>query len=79
MKSIYIYHVVINQKKACVAMLILYKEFIRTRNITMDKDEYFIMTKGSIQEDIIMCNVYTQITNCETPGTKSDRTEKRNR
>lgn len=43
-----IYHVLINQKKARVALLILYKVFIRTRNITMDKDGYFIMTKGSI-------------------------------
>lgn len=59
-----IYHVLINQKKACVALLILYKKFIRTRNITMDKDEYFIMTKDSMTKDIIMYNVYAQIINC---------------
>lgn len=38
----------INEKKAGMAILILYKVFIRMRNITMDKDGYFRMTKGSV-------------------------------
>ena len=41
-----------DQKKAGVAILISYKINIETKAVKRDKEGYYIMIKGSIQEDI---------------------------
>ena len=47
------------QKKAEVAILIPDKIDLKIRTITRDKEEHYIMIKGSIQEeDIIIVNTY---------------------
>ena len=48
-----------NQKKAGVAILISDKIDSKIKTITRDKEGYYIMIKGSIQEeDITIVNVY---------------------
>ena len=48
-----------NQKKAGVAILISDKIDFKTKTITRDKEGYYIMIKGSIQEeDITIVNIY---------------------
>ena len=46
-------------KKAGVAILISYKIHLKTKKIIRDKEENYIMIKGSIQEeDIAVVNIY---------------------
>ena len=52
-----IFHINGNQKKAGVAILISDKIDFKIKNITRDKEPYYIMIKGSIQEDITIINV----------------------
>ena len=54
-----IFHANGNQKKAGVAILISDKIDIKIKTITRDKEEHYIMIKGSIQEeDIKIVNIY---------------------
>ena len=54
-----IFHANGNQKKAGVAILISDKIEFKTKTITRDKEEHYIMIKGSIQEeDITIVNIY---------------------
>jgi len=54
-----IFHANGKLKKAGVAILISYKIDLKTNNVTRDKEEHYIMTKGSIQEeDITILNIY---------------------
>ena len=45
------------QKKAGEAMLISDKTDLKIKNITRDKEGYYIVIKGSIQEDITTVNI----------------------
>ena len=47
-----------NQKKAGVAILISDKIDFEIKAVKRDKQEYYIMIKGSIQEDITIMNIY---------------------
>ena len=52
-----IFHINGNQKKAGVAILISDKIDFKIKNVTGDKEPYYIMIKGSIQEDTTIINV----------------------
>ena len=54
-----IFHVNGSQKKAGVAILMSEKVNLKIKNITRDKEGHYIMIEGSIQEDIIIVNIYT--------------------
>ena len=55
-----IFHANGKQKKAGVAILISDKIDFKIKNITRDKEGYYIMIKGSIQEeDTTITNIYT--------------------
>ena len=48
-----------NQNKARVAILISDKIDFKTKTFTRDKEEHYVMIKGSIQEeDITIVNIY---------------------
>ena len=47
-----------DQKKAGVAILISDKIDFKTKAVIRDKEGYYIMMKGSIQEDITITNIY---------------------
>ena len=54
-----IFHPKGNQKKAGVAIFISDKIDSKVKTITRDKEEHYIMIKGSIQEkDITIVNTY---------------------
>ena len=54
-----IFHANGKQKRAGVAILIAYKIDLKIKKITRDKEEHYIMIKGSIQEeDITIVNIY---------------------
>ena len=54
-----IFHAIGKQKKAEVAILISDKIDLKIKKITRDKEEHYIMIKGSIQEeDIAIVNIY---------------------
>ena len=55
-----IFHAHGKQKKAGVAILISDKIDFKTKNIKRDKEEYYLMTEGSIQEEdnIAIVNIY---------------------
>ena len=54
-----IFHANGNQKKAGIAILTSDKIDLKIKKITRDKEEHYIMIKGSIQEeDIIIVNIY---------------------
>ena len=54
-----ILHVNENQKKAGAAILISDKTDFKIKNVIRDKTGYYIMIKGSIQEeDITIVNIY---------------------
>ena len=53
-----IFHANGDQKKAEVAILISDKVDFKTKSVKRDKDGYYIMIKGSLQEeDIIIINI----------------------
>ena len=53
-----IFHANENQKKDKVAILILDKIYLKIKNIIRDKEGYYIMIKGSVQEeDITIVNI----------------------
>ena len=61
-----IFHANGKQKKAGVAILISDKTDLKIKKITIDKEGYYIMIKGSIQEeDITIVNIYAP--NIEAP------------
>jgi len=47
-----------NQKEEGVAILTSDKIDFEIKTITRDKEGHYIMIKGSIQEDIIILNIY---------------------
>ena len=47
-----------DQKKARVAILISDKIDFKTKAVKRDKEGHYIRTKGSIQEDITIINIY---------------------
>ena len=54
-----IFHTNRDQKKAGVTILISDKIDFKTKAVKRDKEEYYIMIKGSIQEeDITIINIY---------------------
>ena len=54
-----IFHANRKQNKAGVAVLISDKIDLKTKTITRDKEGYYIMINGSIQEeDITIVNIY---------------------
>ena len=53
-----IYHANRQQKKAGVAILTSDKTDFKTNTMIRDKEEHYIMMKGSIQEDIAIINIY---------------------
>ena len=53
-----IFHANGNQKKAGVAILASDKIDFKIKTVTRDKEGHYIMTKGSIQEDITIINIY---------------------
>ena len=56
-----IFHANGNQKKAGVAILISDKTDFKIETVTRDKEEHYIMIKGSIQEeDITIKNIYAR-------------------
>ena len=71
-----IFHANGNQKKAGVAILMSEKTNLKMKNITRDKEGHYMMIRGSIQEDIMIVNIYTS--NIGTPQqirqTLTDRT-----
>ena len=54
-----IFHANGNQKKAGVTILISDKIDFKIKTTTRDKEQHYIMIKGSIQEDITIVNIYT--------------------
>ena len=53
-----IFHANGNQKEAGVAILVSDKVDFKIKNVTRDKEEHYIMIKGSIQEDIKIIIIY---------------------
>ena len=65
------------QKKAGVAILISEKIGLKIKKIRQDKEGYYIMVKGSIQEeDITIVNIYAL--NIGEPQTNTNRHKRRN-
>ena len=53
-----IFHANENQKKDGIAILMSDEIDFKIKNVTRDKEEHYIMIKGSIQEDITIINIY---------------------
>ena len=53
-----IFHTNRDQKKAGLAILIADKIDFEIKAVKTDKEEHYIMIKGSIQEDITIINIY---------------------
>ena len=53
-----IFHANENQKKAGVAILISDKIDFKIKNVTRDKEGYYVMIKASIQDDVTIINIY---------------------
>lgn len=54
-----IYHANRGQKKVRVAILLLGKLDFKTKTVTRDKEEHYIIIKGTIQqEDITILSIY---------------------
>ena len=69
-----IFHANGKQKKSGVAILISDKINLKIKNITRDKEGYYIMIKGSIQEeDTTITNIYTPNIGAPQYMTNSDR------
>ena len=47
-----------SQKKARVAVLLPEKIYSKPKNITREKDEQYIMIKGTIQQEDMVTNTY---------------------
>ena len=69
-----------SKKKVGVAILISDKTDLKIKNITRDKEGYYIMIKGSIQEeDITIVNIYApNIGASQYIKTNTNRYKKRN-
>ena len=70
------------QKRAGVAILIAYKIDLKIKKITRDKEEHYIMIKGSIQEeDITVVNICAPNIGVSTSirKTNTNRHKRRNR
>ena len=52
------FHANRDQKRAGVAILISDKIDFKTKAVKRDKEGYYIMIKGSIQEDITIINIH---------------------
>ena len=52
-----IFHTNGNQKKTGVAILISDKTDFKIKNVSRDKEGYYQMIKGSVQEDIKIVNI----------------------
>ena len=54
-----IFHATNREKKAVVAIFVTYKRDFKTKKVIRDKEGYYIMIKGSVQqEDITIINIY---------------------
>ena len=53
-----VFHANANQKKAGVAILISGQIDFKTKTVIKEKEGYYIMIKGLIQEDITVLNIY---------------------
>ena len=71
------FHANEKQKKAGVAILISDKIGLK-RKITIDKEGYYIMIKGSIQEKDIIVNICTQHGSTSIHETNANRHNRRN-
>ena len=72
-----IFHANVKQKKAGVAILISDKIDLKIRKIIRDKEGYYIMIKGSVQEgDITIVNIYSP--NIGAPQYNTNRYKERN-
>ena len=70
-----IFHANRDQKKAGVAILILDKIDFKTKAVKRDRDGYYIMIKGSIQEEdrTIIYTPNTGAPDCKTNANKYER------
>ena len=72
-----IFHANGKQKKAGVAILTAGKIDLKIKKITRDKEGYYIMTKGSIQEeDITIVNIYAPDIGAPQYKTQTQQTKK---
>ena len=70
------YFTQMEKKKAGVTMLISDKIDFEIKAVTRDKEEHYIMIKGSIQEDITIINICMQHRNtaiCKANANKYER------
>ena len=73
------FHASGKQKKAGVAILISDKIDLKIKKITRDKEGYYIMIKGSIQEeDITIVTIYAQHRSTSIHKTNTNRHKRRN-
>ena len=72
-----IFHANRDQKKAGVAILMSDKIDFKTKAVKRDKEEHYIMIKGSIQEDITnyqyICIQYRNTAICKTNANKCEK------
>ena len=71
-----IFHAKGDQKKAGIAILISDKIDFEIKAVKRDKEEHYIMIKGSIQEDITIINICMQHRNtaiCKANANKYER------
>ena len=67
-------------KKAGAAVLVSDKIDFKTKKVTRDKEEHYIMIKGSVQEeDITIINIYVPNTGAPTCETNTNRIKGGNR
>ena len=66
------------KKKAGVTMLISDKIDFEIKAVKRDKEEHYIMIKGSIQEDITIINICTQHRSTSTCKTNANKYERGN-
>ena len=52
------FHANEDQKKAGAAILISDKKYFEIKAVKRDKERYYIMIKGSVQEDITIINIH---------------------
>ena len=67
------------QKKAGVAILMSDKIDLKIKKVTRDKEEHYIMIKGSIQEeDIKIVNIYAPNISTSIHKTNTNKHKRRN-